>query len=264
MFKGIGKIFLRTTQLGDLSKPVQRAAVLAGISWADNVESTQKESQRFIEGELKTVRTVKGSSTYSLEISFNELDWMHMGFAKNEFPKTGSNVALPSILSANVPSASPYEISNAFFTAANDTTYGIYAVVTADGAWGPSGGLIRGATTPASGEVVLDAANTKLVFHEDQAGAPVDIPIFATKSSIEFYGGPGVATKFGVFELWGQIFVPSIAAGIWRRYPQVEIVSEPSVTIDNNVPTVTVQCSAGIPTGWEKPYAEYNLNTAVV
>jgi len=264
MFQGLGKIFGHTTQLGDLTNAQQRAFVLGPISWADNVESNQKESQRFVAGELKTKRTVKGSSSYTVDISWNEQDWMHLGFAKNEFPKSGSNVAIPTVLSIKVPTSSPYEITNAFFTTQNDADYGVFAVVTESGAWGQTGGLIRTASTPNAGEVQLDAPNTKLVFNAAQAGAPVDIPIWATKATIDYYGGSGTATTFGTFQLWGEIYVPSIASGLVRHYPELSIASEPSVTIDNNVPTVTVTCSAGIPTGWEKPYAEYNLDTATV
>lgn len=262
MFQGLGKVWAKTTQLGDLTNAQQRAFTLGPISWSDNVDSSQKESQTFIAGELKTKRTVKGSSSYTLDLAFNEVNWGGLGFAKNEFPKTGTDVPLPSVLSVTVPTTAPYEITNAFFTGQNDTDYGIYAIVTDAGSWGQPGGLIRSAGVPNPGEVQLDTANTKLVFNSAQAGAKLDIPIFATAATIEYYGGPGTATQYGVFELWGEIYVPSISQGIIRHYPELEIASEPSVTIDNNVPTITVTCSAGIPTGWEKPYAEYNKSTA--
>jgi len=262
MRKGIGKVWGHTTQLGNLTLPQQRGFSLGPISWADNVDVSTKESQRPNAGALVTARTVKGASTYTVDLSWNEVDWMHMGFEKNEFPKTGADVPIPTVLSTSVPTTAPYEITNAFFTDANDALYGIFAIVVQSGAWGQTGGLIRGTTTPAAGEVVLDDANTKLVFNAAQAGAPIDIPIFATKNTIQYYGGAGTAVKYGTFELWGEIYIGELATNIWRHYPQLEIVNEPSVEVNDGVPETTMTLSASFPAGWEKPYVEYNLDTA--
>jgi hypothetical protein len=261
MPQGLGKIFGRTTQLGNGSRPQQRGFFLGPISWADSSESEEQETNRFINGEYKTKRKIKGATTYGLQISWNEQDWFHMGFGRNEFPKTGSNVPLPSIISTTVPATAPYEISNAFFTTANDTTYGIYAFVSEEGAWGQPGSLVRGTTTPSAGQVVLDAANTKLVFNAAQAGAPIDIPIMATATSIQYYGGPGTATKFGIFELWAEVYLAGISQKVIRHYPLCELISDAALTIDNSIQTVQLDLSVGIPNGWEKPYAEYNLAT---
>jgi hypothetical protein len=261
MPQGLGKIYGRTTQLGNLTKPQQRGFFLGPIAWSDTSESEEQETNRFIAGEYKTKRKLKGATTFGLQISWNEQDWFHMGFARNEFPKTAASVPLPSILSTTVPLTAPYEIVNPFFTTANDDLYGVLPFVTEEGAWGQPGSLVRSSGAPSAGQVQLDNTGTKLIFHSSQAGAPIDIPIFATASSVQYYGGPGTAVKFGQFELWAEVYLAGISQKVIRHYPQCELISDAAMTIDNTIQTVQVDLSVAIPSGWEKPYAEYNLAT---
>ncbi|MEO1208606.1 MAG: hypothetical protein AAFX78_03605 [Cyanobacteria bacterium J06638_20] len=263
MAQGLGKIFGKTTQLGDLTPGAQRGFYLGPISWADSSESDEQETNRFVDGEYVTKRKLKGATTYGLTIGWNEQDWFHMGFARNQFPKTGSNIALPGTLSTTVPLTSPYEIVNPFFTDANDGLYGVLPFVTEEGAWGQPGSFTRASSAPGAGEVQLDNAGTKLVFNAAQAGAPIDVPIFGTKTSIEYYGGPGVSVKFGEFELWAEVYLGGISQKVLRHYPKCEIISDAALTVNDSINEVTIEISPGLPAGWERPFAEYNMATAV-
>ena len=263
MPQGLGKIYGLTSQLGDLTKAQQRGFYLGPISWNDTSESEEQETNRFVDGEYKTKRKLKGATTYGLTIGWNEQDWFHLGFARNTFPKVAAYVALPSHLVTKVPETAPYEITNAYFTDANPALYVIHPFITQEGAWGQPGGFNQAGGAPAAGEMQLDNANTKLIFNAAQAGAPIFIPIFATKTSCEMIGGPGVAVKFGQFELWAEVYKAGVSQKIIRHYPQCEIISESDITINNSINEVTIDLSVGLPSGWSLPYAEYNLATAV-
>jgi hypothetical protein len=234
---------------------------LGPISWADTAETEEQQTNRFRGGEYITKRKLKGATVYGLQISWNEQDWFHMGFARNEFPKTGTNVPLPTVLQLNVPAQAPYEIVNPFFTEASDTLYGIYAFVPEEGIWGQPQSLLRSDGVPTPGQMQLVDADTKLVFNVAQAGAPLDIPIWATEATIQYYGGPGVAAKFGIFEMWAEVYLAGISTNVLRHYPLCEIISDAPLTIDNSVQAVQLNIAVGVPSGWQKPYAEYNMAT---
>ncbi|MEM9118514.1 MAG: hypothetical protein AAGD09_11595 [Cyanobacteria bacterium P01_F01_bin.56] len=266
MPQGLGKIFGQTTELGDLSKEVQRGFYLGPISWNDTSESEEQETNRFFEGEYKTKRKLKGATSYGLTIGWNEQDWFHMAFARNQFPKEAANVALPSHLTTRVPLTAPYEIVNPYLTDANNALYGIHPFITEEGAWGQPGGFTPASSAPNAGEVQLDNAGTKLVFNAAQAGAPLYIPVFTTYSTVQMIGGPGAAVKFGKFELWAEVYKAGVSQKILRHYPEVEIISESDITINNSINEVTIDLSVTIPSTHTNglPYAEYNMGTAVL
>lgn len=265
MYKGVGDPWIRTTDKTGSAANNQRMMVLGLLSFAVNAESNTKESSKFnSNGELVTASKVKGSTSYTLQLSMNEIDWGLEGFLAGQFPRTATNVPIPSLTYDDVPTAAAYEITDSYVTAANDDE--ITVVITESGTWGQAGQTLTHAATPASpgaGEVGVDVTNGKLIFNAAQAGAPIAYPKFTTYTSVQDVGGPSGADTWGRFQFWGKIFVPSISNGEILYIPDAEIASEPSWTIDDGVPTVTIDCSMNTPTGWNKPYRKFNMSTAV-
>jgi hypothetical protein len=222
-------------------------------------ESESKESQKFnSQGELVTASLVKGSTSYTFTLSYNEIDWGNLGFALNQFPRDGSSVAIPTLKFGTVPSTGPYTIADADLVSGNIDDVSV--TITAGGTWGQAGQWLEvvGAA-PSAGEVQV-AAGT-LTFNAAQAGATIAYPVYTTYSAAQDLGGPSGASAWGEFEFWGKIFIPSISAGAILHVPKLTIAEDPTFTVDDSVPTVSVVCGMGTPTGWDKPFRIINLGT---
>lgn len=261
MFKGIGDPWIRTTAFSGSDPNDQRMMVLGLLSFELTADSTPKESQKFNSiGDLVTASKVKGTTEYEFTLSFNEVDWGHMGFALNQFPRTASSVAIPTLKYGTVPTVGPYTIADADLIVGNIDDVSVS--ITDGGAWGEAGQwLTVVAGAPSAGEVQV-AAGT-LTFNAAQAGATVTYPIYKTYTSAQDLGGPSGGLTWGEFEFWGKILVPSISQGLSIHIPKATIAEEPGLSIDDGVPTISVVCGMGTPTGWDKPYRLLNLRTAV-
>jgi hypothetical protein len=263
MFEGIGDITVKTTQLGDLSPEQQRLVELGLLSFTYGSEADTKRSQRFTKGKLRNASSAQGLITDTLTLRFNEIDWVNLGFSINAFPKTaGSALKIPVLKYATVPAATTFEIDDAAITAANDDY--IFAYITKQGAWGQPGPLARAATpaSPAARQVGVDTTGNKLVFNSAQASAPIAYTVAEDLTTVEYYGGDGTSVKYGIFEFWGRLYLPT-SPGQWMvHFPEVTIDGRPTWNLDNDVPTIEVACSAATPSGWEEPFKLYNLDTA--
>lgn len=258
MFKGIGDPWIRTTAFSGTTANAQRMMVLGLLSFELTAESESKESQKFnSEGTLVTASRVKGSTSYSFTLSYNEIDWGNLGFALNQFPRSASAVTIPTLKYGTVPAAAPYTITDAGISASN-----VSVVITKSGAWGQAGqSLVVGGS--GSGSVAV--ASTTLTFNAAQAGASVAYLAYASSSySAQDYGGPTGGAAWGSFEFWGTIFIPTLTSGTKIYIPEASISEDPTITIDDGVPTVEVVCGMNTPTGWDKPFRILNLDTATV
>lgn len=264
MLKGIGDPWIRTTDKTGSAANNQKMLVLGLLSFELAAESESKESQKFnSQGELVTATTVKGGTSYSLNLTYNDVDWGSLAFAAGQFPRnySAANVDIPALTYATVPSSSPYEIDDAYVTATTDDD--ITVVITET-----SGGLPAGTTlthaataaTPGAGEVGVDGVNNKLVFNAAQAGAKIAYPKFTAYSAVQDIGGPTGADTWGTFEFYGKVFIPSISAGTIIYFPSVTISTEPTITVDDGVPELAIECGLSTPSGWDKPYRLINLD----
>jgi len=256
MFKGIGDPWIRTTAFSGTTANAQRMMVLGLLSFELTAESESKESQKFnSEGTLVTASRVKGSTSYSFTLSYNEIDWGNLGFALNQFPRSASAVTIPTLKYGTVPAAAPYTITDADISDTN-----VSVVITKSGAWGQAGqALVVGGN--GSGSVAV--SGTTLTFNAAQAGASVAYLAYASSSyNAQDYGGPTGGATWGSFEFWGTIFIPTLTSGTKIYIPEASISEDPTITIDDGVPTVEVVCGMNTPAGWDKPFRILNLDTA--
>jgi len=267
MLQGIGDPWIRTTDKTGSAANNQKMLVLGLLSFELTTDSASKESQRFnSQGELVTATTVKGSTSYGLTLTYNDVDWGGLAFASGQFSRdfSASNVDIPALEFGTVPSTADYEIPDTYITDATDDD--ITVVITET-----SGGLPAGTTlthaataaTPGAGEVGVDGTGNKLVFNAAQAGASIAYPKFTSYSSVADIGGPSGADTWGNFEFYGKVFIPSISAGAIIYFPTVTIATEPTITVNDGVPELAIECGLTTPSGWNKPYRIFNMDEAV-
>ena len=258
MFKGIGDPWIRTTAFSGTTANAQRMMVLGLLSFELTAESESKESQKFnSEGTLVTASRVKGSTSYSFTLSYNEIDWGNLGFALNQFPRSASAVTIPTLKYGTVPAAAPYTITDADISDTN-----VSVVITKSGAWGQAGQAL---VVAGSGSGSVAVSGTTLTFNAAQAGASVAYLAYASSSyNAQDYGGPTGGATWGSFEFWGTIFIPTLTSGTKIYIPEASISEDPTITIDDGVPTVEVVCGMNTPAGWDKPFRILNLDTATV
>lgn len=262
MFKGMGDPWVRTTDKTGSAANNQRGLILELLSFELTTESASKESQKFnSNGELVTASKVKGSTSYGFTLSFNEINWGSLGFATGQFPRTASSVKIPALAYATVPSTAPYEVTDSYITASNDDDITVVSTE-ASGGLQPGITLTHGTSTPTAGTVYVDTTNGKFVFNAAQAGLKFAYPKFTTYSSVQDIGGPSGAVTWNKFEFWGKIYIPSISAGAIIQIPDCEIATEPSFSVSNDVPTISIECALNTPSGWNKPYRLFNMSTA--
>lgn len=225
-------------------------------------QETAKASQEFVSGSLVTAEEVAGATTYRFSLSWNRQTWQRQGFHLNQKDRARSVLVPTDVVTATVPSSGSFEIEDAYITSTNDTQKTIQVAVTSSGAWGQSMTLTRttnASTAPsASGQVQVDTTNHKLVFHSAQAGATVKYVKF-DYYDVRTYGGPTGITRIGEFEYFGRVYVKEIPTPEIFHVPKAEIVTIPSFTINNGVPTVTVECSMTLPSGWDDPWEIINM-----
>lgn len=258
MFKGIGDPWIRTTAFSGTSPNDQRMMVLGLLSFELTAESNSKESQKFnSEGTLVTASKVKGSTSYSFTLSYNEIDWGNLGFALNQFPRSATAATIPTLKYGTVPTTAPYTITDTGISATN-----VSVVITKSGTWGQAGQAL---TVGGTGAGTVAVSSTTLTFNAAQAGASVAYLAYASSTfNAQDYGGPTGGKTWGKFEFWGTIFIPSLTSGTKIYIPEASISEDPTITIDDGVPTVEVVCGMTTPSGWDKPFRIFNLDTATV
>lgn len=251
MLQGVANVFAVDSDTQLLFEP---------LSVSFDEETSSKLSRRFnSNGLLVTANEVPSTSQETGTINFNSTTWGTIAFARGQKPRkvTGGSLILPDeFVYATVPSQSPYEIDDAYVTAANDALRGSETIkVTANAtAAAVTAGttLARAATaaTPADGEVGVDTTGNKLVFNAAQAGLPIFYPRYKTFSSYEDIGGPSGFTTWGTFALFGEIIDPANGgARMIFRAASVTLTGKASFTLDDGVPELSVPLAFGAPAG---------------
>ena len=265
MLQGLGDTYAQTLNLSG-GTTAQRIIELFLFNFNFTSESETQEALGQVGGQLRTKSSAEGTVTDTLTLSTQFVDWAQLGFTVDEFPKTETNLIWPGLKPVTVPTTTPFEISDATITPANDNFF--FAFVNAFGAWGQPGSLVRTAdatTAPANaGEVQIDTANNKLVFHSSLAGAPVSYTAPTTYTTIQAYGGPGTATKYGKISFRGKLFTPESTENWGIYFPSLSRNGRPNFEITGEVPELSIPFAAETPSGWEKPYQIVNFDTGEV
>lgn len=260
MLSGVGQLFVLTQDLDAnsiLGENIFFPGQFVDFNYEGNAET--KKAKAWIDGKRKNVASATGEEEYTLTLSFEYLDWFHMGFAYDEMPQTSSNVTLPIIKKGTVPSTAPYEITDADITATTEASVQVY--ISSRGSWGEAGPRRKGTTTPNAGEFVADGAATKLIFDASDAGAPVQYIVNKTYATIESIGHEISADNFGKLAFLGDGYGPEFPSRVRIYLPNLTRSSIPSLVTDD-VPKFEIQFEANVPAGSRTPHRIYNLATA--
>lgn len=261
MFRGLGDTFIETTDLegGAIAQAMQELFL---FEFSYTSEATTINALAYQGGVRRVKSSAEGEVTDSLILRLQYNDWASLGFATDEFPKTATNVTLPTLKYDTVPAAAPYEIADPDITEANDAY--IKAFVNEAGFWGQAGSLTRAAdpAAPGVGEVGVDTTNNKLVFNEAQKSAPITRTTPVTHSTIQAYGGPGTAVKYGDVAFRGQVYSTEQTEQWPIYFPKLARNGRPNLAFAGDVPVLEIPFIAVTPSGWDKPYQILNPDTA--
>jgi hypothetical protein len=260
MLSGVGELGIFT--LNQASKTLGQEIFFPGqfFNFVYAGESQKKEAKAWVAGRRKTVSSAVGDESYTLTLSFQYLDWNHLGFAYDELPQTSSNVVLPITKSATIPSSSPYEIVDADITVGNATSIKAYA--SQRGSWGEAGHRKRVTGSPAAKQFQVDTTNDKLIFHSSDAGATVQYSIAKTYSSIDSIGYESAADDWGKLSFLGKGYGPEFPNGIIIYLPSITRASIVSMDTSQDVPEFSIEFTGNVPAGKRTPHQYFNLASA--
>lgn len=261
-FKGFGNSGVSTLELvGGLTAQHFYRYPMLSFELTEEV-GDPTELRAFSAGELKTEEIIKGSTTTTIKLSTEIINWSMLGVSLGEVEKTLANFTLPIVKRGTVPEVAPFEINDAELVAGNIGS--VLVGIEAYGSWGQTGPVPRSTVAPTARQVLVAAG--KLTFNAAQAGAPVSYVINKTYTSAKAYGGPGATTSLGRLQFFGEIYDTSATskdgALIW--VPRMESISAPTLAFSDGTPTLetTFQC-LNISTFLGRPYAILDAHSLV-
>ncbi len=257
MLSGVGQLAVITKNLNATAFGQNIFFPGLFVDFQYNLETTSKEAKAWIEGRKKTVASAIGEETYTLTLSYEYLDWSHLGFAYDEIPQSSSNVPLPIIKTGTVPSSAPYEVADAEISVTNGSSIKIH--ISERGGWGEAGYRKKAATlTPASGEFAVDTTAKKLIFHSSDAGAPFQYVIEKTYTSLPSIGYEATANSYGALSFIGKGYGPQFANGVYIYLPTITRQKAPSLQT-NDVPVFEMEFGCAVPAGKRVPHQFFLL-----
>jgi len=263
MLSGVGQLFAETQDL-DADSILGQNVFFPGqfVDFNYEGQAEVKKAKAWVAGKRKVVASATGAEEYELTLSFEYLDWMHMGFAYDEIPQQSSNVTLPILKKGRVPTSAPYKITDADITPA--TASSVKAYVSERGSWGEAGfRKVVALSPPGAGEFFVDTASSAhdVIFHSSDAGAPVQYIVNKSYATIESIGHEVVADSFGTLSFIGDGYGPEFPKRVRLYLPNITRISIPKLNTDN-VPKFEIKFTANVPASDRSPHKIYNLATA--
>jgi hypothetical protein len=260
MLSGVGELGIFT--LDQATKTLGQDIFFPGLfyNFVYAGEAQNAKAKAWISGKRKNVASAVTEEAYALTLSFQYLDWFHLGFAYDELPQTSSNVQMPIVKTATVPISSPYEISDADISAGNASNIKVY--VPQRGTWGEANYRKRVTAAPAAKQFQVDDTNDKLIFHSSDAGATIQYAILKTYTSVESIGYENTADSFGKLSFVGKGYGPEFPNGIMIYLPNITRSSIVNMDTSSDVPEFSIDFDANVPPGKRTPHQYFNLASA--
>ena len=241
MLSGVGSLCLTTLdyEANNFIFPGQ----FVEFSITANVSS--KEALSWVKGKKQVVSSAVDTESYTLRISSDYVNWATLGWAFDEVPSV-SDTALVPITKAAVTDGTG-KITDADIPASPKP----FCYVSSRGSWGEAHAIDPSDVTVAAGSITLAEAykNAPITYHFEKSYA-----------NIETIGVETDAQQYGKLAFSGIGYGPEFPQGIVIVVPEVTRNSSPSLATDD-VPRLTVEYSANVPTGFTKPFRFYNLAT---
>lgn len=262
MLSGVGElgIFTIDQSTKTLGQEIFFPGLFFNFIYAGEAES--KKAKAWIGGKRRNVASAVGEEAYTLTLSFQYLDWFHLGFAYDELPQRSTDIQLPITKTATVPTTAPYEITDNDISSANAANIKVY--MPARGTWGEAGfrKQVTGATAVAAKQFKVDTTNKKISFHSSDAGATIQYVIITSYASMETIGYENTADAFGKLSFVGKGYGPEFPDGIMIYLPNITRSTIPSMDTSQDVPEFSIEFDANVPPGKRTPHQYFNLATA--
>lgn len=239
MLSGVGSLCLTTLdyEADNFIFPGQ----FVEFSITANVSS--KEALAWVQGKKQVVSSAVDTESYTLIISSDYVNWPTLGWAFDEVPSVSTNVAVPITRAAVTDS---FGVINDADIPAGD----VFCYVGSRGSWGEAHAIDPSKVSASAGSITL----------ADYPNAPITYHFKKSYASIETIGVETNAKQYGKLAFSGIGYGPEFPNGIVIVVPEVTRNSSPSLATDD-VPRLTVEYSANVPSGFNKPFRFYNLAT---
>ena len=240
MLSGVGSLCLTTLdyEANNFIFPGQ----FVQFSITANVSS--KEAFAWVKGKKQVVSSAVDTESYTLTISSDYVDWATLGWAFDEVPSVSATALIP-ITKAAVTNGSG-QISDTDIPAGTD----VFCYVSSRGSWGEAHAIDPSKVSASAGSITLTGYNN----------APITYHFEKSYANIETIGVETDAKQYGKLAFSGIGYGPEFPQGIVIVVPEVTRNSSPSLATDD-VPRLTVEYSANVPAGFNKPFRFYNLAT---
>ena len=261
---GHGDAIIETKNpLASLGHTLMQELCYAQLSVATQPTEVKARCRDRKTGLLVTKRTGLSEVVHTVTLTLEHTDWKHMGFLHDEIPAssaTSINRNKDLIIPSN--QTTPYEVTDVDITAQNADT--VRAYVSEKGIWGDAMYLKRtadNATAPADKtEFQVDDTTSKIVFHQDLAGARILYKLDESYTAIETIGVNETWSAFGDIEMWFTGYGQNdFAEGLIYHFPEmVRTAAPPVFNYDQSPVTATVTFEANSLRGRKFPYEIYN------
>jgi hypothetical protein len=241
MLSGVGDLCLRTLDY-DTDNFIFPGKF---VEFSLSSDTTSKEALAWVNGNLQTVASGIDKTSYTLTISSDYVDWPTLGWAFDEVPSISANKLVP-VTKAAVADGSGV-ITDANVTASDE----VFCFVGSRGTWGEPHAIAAADVTVGAGTITLSAT---------YINAPISYSYDRSYASIETIGVESNVTKYGKLSFSGLLYGPSFPDGVVIVIPDISRKSDPELAT-GDVPRFTVEYSANVPTGFNKPFKMFNLAT---
>ena len=214
------------------------------VEFSITADVTSKEALAWVKGKKQVVSSAVDTESYTLRISSDYVNWATLGWAFDEVPSVSATALVPITKSAVTDSAG--QITDADIPASPKP----FCFVNSRGSWGEAHAIDPSKVSASAGSITLsEYPNAPITYHFEKSYA-----------NIETIGVETDAQQYGKLAFSGIGYGPEFPQGIVIVVPEVTRNSSPSLATDD-VPRLTVEYSANVPTGFTKPFRFYNLAT---
>ena len=260
---GHGSLICETLNpIPSLGQTLMMELCYAGIAVQSNPTEVQSRCRDRNTGVLRTKRKGLNEIIHTVTLTFEHMDWKHIGFFHDELPQDAAT-SVNQTKFITVPTATPYEVTDVDITAT--TAPNVRAYVTTKGSWGDAIYLKNVTAAPIDKtEVQVDETNSKLVFHESLAGAEVAYIVDQDYSAIQTIGYNDTWESFGNLEIWFKAYgKEDFEEGLVYHFPEmIRTAAPPVINWDQSPITVSVTYEANSVKGRVYPYEIYNAEFA--
>lgn len=212
-------------------------------------------------GKRQRVATAIGEETFTLSTSIEFIGWDTLQFAYDELSQTSSNVVIPTVVVAEVPTSGPFTIINSDITVANEATVLVHLSERS----GTNSRLFMNNVSPAApsalNEFSVDGATNTITFDSTAAGLLVTYCYDKTCTSVETLFVESTADSLGKLLFSGIANGTEFGDGVQIVIPDLTRVTTPTLNIDGTVTTLEVEFSANALPGARKPFELYRLDS---